>query len=395
MVQNKKGWQRKFIKSIFDSSDENEKNFSRIIMKNPNLINRKNKYLPNYLFKYYSPSSNNIIDLQNQKLWLADPKSFNDPFDSNIGYDKEEFEKRALIKFIDEKGFVDELKKMTGFTLNDKNRIENSYTSENYNYKADQENFFDVKCEVLDSKSEKLQDDATQHINELLKDLDNKIKYIKNINIRVACFSRLDKYDEFYKKIAMWSHYADNHKGFCVEYDLSSLHAINHLQLANYEFYEHKKAYIDERNKFIIKAGLFPIEYTSRRVNIPVTKLNKVKLNSSGDLKYNTNIDELIYKTLVVKSSNWSYEKEWRIIIDGAICEYFDNKIPFPFAKKIYIGCRASDELIDILVSIGEEIGAEVELLKMDGKKFTLESEGLWRYEYKEEKKKFNNPYDF
>ena len=36
-------------------------------------------------------------------------------------------------------------------------------------------------------------------------------------SIHVACFS------ETKESILMWSHYADNHKGFCVEYDFKEL----------------------------------------------------------------------------------------------------------------------------------------------------------------------------
>ena len=119
-----------------------------------------------------------------------------------------------------------------------------------------------------------------------------------------------------------------------------------------------------------------PIEYTAGKINIPVTKLNQIQIDSSGGINYNCNIDELFYKTFVVKSANWNYEKEWRIIFDGQISEYFDNKIPFPYIKTIYLGCKAHKELIDTMISIGEEIRAEVRDLKMDGKELKLQSTG-------------------
>lgn len=390
----KKKWQRKFIKEVFDSSYEKKKNFSKIVLKNPNLVNRKNEYLPKNLFKYFSPTSENILDLQNQRLWLSNPKSFNDPFDSNIGYDREKFEKRTFVKYISELGCVDEEDQSNGFTLKEKKRIQDSYTEDNLNWMTDKESYLNAKYKILESKSDDLTKEVWRFLNEKTKALDKKIRKLKEINIRVACFSGLDRYDEFYKQIAMWSHYADNHKGFCVEYDLSSLRLDSQIELPSYDFYyDNKDEYLDERNILIIKAGLFPIEYTSKRINIPVTKLNKIKLKPSGELEYNTNLEEIIYKTFVVKSSNWSYEKEWRIIIDSQICEYYDNKIPFPFIKTIYIGCKASKELINTLVDISKNIGAEVELLKMDGKKFALDYNGLWQYEHYVKEKRRKDPY--
>ena len=150
---------------------------------------------------------------------------------------------------------------------------------------------------------------------------------------------------------------------------------------------------MSERNVLLIKAGLFPVEYTSNRINIPVTKLNKMNIESTGKARFDRDINELIYKAFIVKSTNWSYEKEWRLIIDGQISNYFENKIPFPYAKTIYLGCKAENELIDNMIIIGIEIGANVEILQMDDKKFVLESSGTNSYKYKKEMMQWNNPF--
>lgn len=394
MRSNKRKWQRGFIKNIFESSDSKKKYFSKIMLDNIKLINEKNEYLPKYLFKYYPPTSENILDIKNQRLWLSHPKSFNDPFDCNIGYDEENYEKKCLIKFIEEIGCVDEKDKLEGFTTDDKNRILRSRLGDYYSTYNGIENYFNAKWKIKGTKSEEFQRKICKILSEKDKQLNYKIEKLKNINIRVACFSELDKYDEFYNQIVMWSHYADNHKGFCIEYDLEFLKKDIHFTLNDDEFYHDKKdEYLMERNEAIIKAGLFPIEYTSKRINIPVTKLSKINIDSSGKINYNSNIDELFYKTFVVKSANWNYEKEWRIIIDGKISKYFDNKIPFPYIKTIYLGCKADKELINTMISIGEELGVEVNILKMNDKKFRLESIGTKYYKYDRETQQWNNPY--
>lgn len=394
MRNKKRKWQRRFIKKIFESSNDKKKYFSKIMLQNISFINEKNEYLPKYLFKYYSPTSENILDIKNQRLWLSHPKSFNDPFDCNIGYDSENYEKNCLVKFIKENGCVDEDKKSEGFTLTDKNRILSSRLGDYYSMYNKKESYSDAKWKILETKSEEFQSKINNLLDSKLQQIDYKIEKLKNLNIRVACFSELKRYDEFPNQIVMWSHYADNHKGFCIEYDLEFLKKDLHFSLNDREFYfDNKNEYLSERNKAIIKAGLFPIEYTSNRVNIPVTKLNQIDIDSSGKIVYNSNIDELFYKTFVVKSVNWNYEKEWRIIIDGQISSYYDNKIPFPYIKTIYLGCKADNELINTMITIGEEIGAEVNILKMDGKKFKLESTGTWSYKYDRDKKQWNNPY--
>jgi len=349
--------------------------------------------MPLYLFKYYSPTSDNILDIKYKKLWLSHPNSFNDPFDCKIGYDREKFEKNTILQFIKTFGCVGEIEKSNGFTVQEKNRILNSYTDEINSWYSKKESYFDAERKILENKTKDFQDEVYKYLESKLKDLDTKIDRLKNINIRVACFSLLDKYDEFSRQIAMWSHYADDHKGFCVEYDLSFLKNDTKLVLDELDFFKNTEEYLEERNKLIIKAGLFPVEYKAGRINIPVTKLNNIKINEFGEISYNTNVDELIYKTYIVKSANWNYEKEWRIIIDEKIGRFYENKIPFPYIKTIYMGCKAKKELIDTMYDISLEIGAEIRLLRMDGKKFILENLSTTGYKFDRDRKKLNNPY--
>jgi hypothetical protein len=396
MRDKKRKWQRRFIKNVFESSLDKKKYFSKIMLNDVNLINDKNKYLPKYLFKYYSPTSENILTIKSQRLWLSHPKSFNDPFDCNIGYDSENYDKSCLIKFIKENGYVKESNSEEGFTLDDENRILRSRLGDYYSMYNSLENYSDAKRKILESKNKEFQKKVWEALYTKQQHIDYKIEKLKNINIRVACFSELERYDEFPNQIVMWSHYADNHKGFCIEFDLEFLKKDIVLSLKDPDFYhESKNEYLSERNVAIIKAGLFPIEYTSNRINIPVTKLNKINIDPSGNITYDSNFDELFYKAFVVKSANWNYEKEWRIIVDGQISDYYDNRIPFPYIKTIYLGCKANKELISTMISIGDEIGAEVVILKMDGKKFKLESTGTWSYKYESDKRQWNNPYYF
>jgi hypothetical protein len=391
--RKKKNWQNGFIKEVFDSSNEKQKSYSKSILQRMDLLDKKNDFLPQYLFKYYSPTSQNILDIKNQRLWMAHPNFFNDPFDCNIGYDRVNFEKRKLIQIMNEFDCVDHSKCDTGFTVEEKDRIIRSKIEDNSYWKSSIESYSDAKRKVLDNKSNDFKKNINRRLDDATQEIDDKVGKLKNIDIRVACFSNFDRYDEFYKQIVMWSHYADNHRGFCVQYDLSFLKPENNLKIPDWSFYEDKDKYLNERNQAIIRAGIFPVEYTAKRINIPFSKLEKIKIESSGNIFYNSNIDELIYKTFLVKSANWNYEKEWRIIVDENICKYYENKIPFPYIKAIYLGCKADNELINTMIDIGKEINAEVIILKMDGQKFILESNSTWSYEYDREKSKSNDPY--
>ncbi|WP_022667036.1 DUF2971 domain-containing protein [Desulfospira joergensenii] len=143
---------------------------------------------------------------------------------------------------------------------------------------------------------------------------------------------------------------------------------------------------------FITVAGLFPVIYTANRVNIPRTKLQKLKLNANNELVHDSEIDALLYKTFIVKSAKWNYEKEWRIIIDGDICKYFENKLPFPYIKRIFLGCKMKAHHIDTLIEIADELNVEVVLMTMDNKKFVLEAQKTDSYRWDKERAKWNNP---
>ena len=191
----------------------------------------------------------------------------------------------------------------------------------------------------------------------------------------------------------MWSHYADNHRGFCIEYDLSELKEKTVLNFEDNHFYSEPENFINERLNTAIKGGLFPVIYSSQRVNFPTTRLLKFKREEVGTQQYQNDIDILLYKTFIIKSTNWSYEKEWRLILDGKIPDHFENKIPFPYIKRIYLGCMMDSQTMATMIEIAKELNVEVFFLTMDNKKFVLEENDIRILEYRKENQRRDNPF--
>ncbi len=248
----------------------------------------------------------------------------------------------------------------------------------------------------MESKSEHFHDHIKYDVLvESWRQVNTKIEKLRNVNIRVACFSALDRYNGFNDIIDMWSHYTDNHKGFCIEYDMSPLKEPICLSLKDDEFGKDQSSiYMNERIKLLILAGLFPVIYTASRVNIPKTKLYKIDLDEIDGLQHNSDVDSILFKTYMVKSARWNYEKEWRIILDGDVCSYYDNRIPFPYIKKIFLGCKVSTQTMDTMIEIADELGAEVGMMVMDNKKFILVEHGIDSYKSdKKWEKRRNNPF--
>ncbi|MFZ1288512.1 MAG: DUF2971 domain-containing protein [Melioribacteraceae bacterium] len=389
--KNKKKWQKKFIDDVLNQNVNT--NFTKSLLNDTNKLKEKSNYIPKSLCKYYCPTSENILDIQKKCLWLSNPYYFNDPFDCKTGYDSIAYEKNIILEFIKENGLIDKTKIKDGFTEVEKNRILNSKIVD-YDYLwTNYENYDSVIYKILNEKNYDFRVKIHSLIRKLKLDIENKMNLLRKSEIRVACFSEFNRLENFKKNLQMWSHYADNHKGFCIEYDLTPLKEFTSFTKSESDYYLNKNEYIDEKLKAAIIAGLFPIIYTSNRVNVPVTKLKKLKIDGNGKLINNIDLNKILLKTFIIKSTNWSYEKEWRIIIDEEIADHFDNKIPFPYIHRIYLGCKMDRHTADMIFEIGKELNFETIQLKMDGKRFLLEEESSYLREWEKEEKKRSNPF--
>lgn len=193
--------------------------------------------LPRALFKYRSLSSINTYKIfVNKKLHFSAPKDFNDPFDCKIN---------ASISNTDV--FAQSFAKC-GSNEDVKLVIENGY---------DINNTID---KVLNSKG-------------------------------ICSFSK--KKDN----ILMWSHYADSHRGICLEFDITE----------DYDFF------------------VFPIiiKYEREYPKIDVSKTR----------------DKVGEKLLTTKYEGWQYEQEVRIYKEA----YGEYEFKPTSLKAIYFGCKVED----------------------------------------------------
>lgn len=145
----------------------------------------------------------------------------------------------------------------------------------------------------------------------------------------IKCFS------ENYCSNLMWAHYADNHKGICVEYDLSLLDWKN-------EIFDHifPVLYVDNR-PFSAEAVL-EICDSQNWLNFDI--FNNAAPSVSSILN-----DALIM--FLFKGTEWKCEKEWRIIYSKyqlyCNCDngIVDDMIAFDCATAIYLGQRIDPEV--------------------------------------------------
>lgn len=133
-----------------------------------------------------------------------------------------------------------------------------------------------------------------------------------------------------YKNCLMWSHYADCHKGFCIEYDFNSW------------FEENQEIWI------------LPIAYSGERVKIPGSAFM-----ASGGRDRESEYE--LFRSLLTKDGVWSYEGEWRIITPSAV-----DTVKMPKITCIYIGVGCDEIDKAFILDIAKEKDIPVKHMVMD-----------------------------
>lgn len=226
---------------------------------------------PAFLYKYYRDQSLNLDSVMSNKMWYSAPHNFNDAFDCDIAIDEQAIFNNLLPAISGGKT----IRKGSPAWIQLKSNLHKQITLLENTF-ADQKSSMGITClsEVPDS-------------------------------------------------LLMWSHYANNHRGFCVSYNLLAL---------------------NQKLQF----SAVPVLYTQDRVCLHSISLDQDKLSKETM--------SLFIKSITSKSTDWSYEKEWRIIQDETACgPKWDDKnkralLDTISPSSIILGCCASDELTSVLM---------------------------------------------
>lgn len=317
---------------------------------NDNLYELKRKKLPMYLYKFYSPTIENISDVQNKLLWLASPETFNDPYDCKLFFNDSAFEQYYTIKsFRNNDIFSEEEINIIYRTLNTQSH---SYF-ESFSYKFGQ---------IVEKSNNKALLDFQK---ELWVNSSNINKYIQNLissKYRIACFSAYIWNTEEYEQL-MWAHYAQSHRGFCVVYDISPLFddSLKDEDLFNiYSLGKTNEYLLPSEQRRIMMNGFFPVHYSSKRIELSKTLCYAIS-KSLCNKKQIRDINNKVFRSIITKTLPWKYEQECRLIVDSKTSHKVNHKMPFPFANKIIIGVKASDELQRILSDTANLLNIKIE----------------------------------
>ncbi len=334
-------WQFELLKGLSSNFDAANKGISSIPLDLS--FDIKRQHLNFSLKKFYRPTINNLSDIANQLLWLADPSTFNDPQDCQLGIDNN-FQVYCLDKFAEQCNI---------FSSKEKSLIWNAKRRNKSIYSQD---IFPIL--QLDNRIKIYED----FYNNLERKVDDYICKLKTTQYRIACFVQ-DFGNPYEYDNLMWAHYAQDFQGFCVEYDVEKI----------FNYFENDSAfdsisktaipngYLDK--DAIIKIyvnGLFPVHYSSKPTIITSSNAYKIGVGKINN-RVHQEVEYNLLRALITKNLIWKYEREWRLIVSDEIVKPIGYKIPFPFAKKIIPGRGASRELKSILRFIENKIGIERE----------------------------------
>lgn len=209
------------------------------------------------LYKYRPFDAYTLQNIANETLWVSLPSSFNDPFDCSLYIDESKISEAV-------KGAL-RIKKCNSDIIDDPNFKVTQYEKELF-----------LKC--------------------------------RNDMNRVFRNAGILSLSQDYKNILMWSHYANNHTGLCIEYERLKSNSLGLLA--------------------------YPVKYCKATPS----------LLPSDITSYGNNFDDL----WLTKSLDWEYEQEWRLLLKrGGINYNCDCKI-----KSIIFGMRMHQENREALQNI-------------------------------------------
>lgn len=248
-------------------------------------------YAPASLYKYYSDSQQNLDTVKSNKMWYSAPCVFNDVFDCDV--------------IIDQNKLFDSI-------------IQACPTIQRMRVGS-------AAWKTMQAQAK----DSAKGLRDMFAQMRSAIG--------IACLSELDD------SLLMWAHYANNHRGMCVEYELLE---------------------INKQLKFTP----VPIIYSEERVRFNSLNLSEIEKDTT----------KIFIESLTSKSPEWNYEKEWRIIREDSACgdKWDAGKkgalLEMIRPSSIILGCMAEFEFKKSIQAYCEENKISLYRMERDTKQYRL-----------------------
>ena len=294
--------------------------------------------VPSKLYRFRSPSEHSFDALVSDQIWGSRIDTFNDPFENVPCYDLDVLNEWLKTEFFcPVENVLDLLKLMQQGHLPE--GIQRWMPSGSADKVVGILKGIDLDNSTVKNNFGLLLLALLNLLPDLIPGLPEEfIKSVLWVKQRrhAACFS------EEFKTTLMWSHYAKSHEGFCVEYDFKKYMKGCEENCGN----------ILGCHNFMLNLTLAPVHYSSSRFDA-TTFLQTIFQQMLG-IKLNMELPPyhpdvlFMTKALLVKSEDWNYEKEWRLISspenESKDEPQKSKQLTCIPPTAVYIGARASSE---------------------------------------------------
>ncbi len=243
-------------------------------------------HLPKRLYKYRTLNKELLDNARNDTIWLCSPARMNDPYESSIHVEFQDFANylMSLEEYWEQRKGIRNIDPLCDADLLQIRQCDKPY--EEYFNILETKYLFPPEYRI------RLGEDLKQSIGAMLE---GQIEFLKS-SVRFCSMS------ERYDSLLMWSHYSDQHKGVCIEYDVKSSDFLSDL--------------------------CFPVIYTDKVFDAT---------------SYHTDVSKTAGMSLIAasyKHKDWGYEREWRIMVPN----YFfacDANLPAIKPSAILLGTES------------------------------------------------------
>ena len=285
-------------------------------------------------YKFYTINQNLYSSIINNELYFSNPRNFNDPFDSYPRIIITEDTERLELFFNYLKSKIITLKTSIISNIKDQEKLQlythsifvynelNLFDEELYTYEIDNVKEKLIELFAFYSKNENFENLVKKNMTFLQEKMyyDYIFLTIDNQNYGISCGS------EKANCPLMWGHYANNHKGICIKYEI-----------------DNKVTVFDKNKQF----DILKVKYSDNPINVFEYSFEE--------------LDNLKFEILTNKYSKWQYENEIRLINRGQGL----FKINIESISEIIFGCKSSPKDRYSILKLFASLGYKVENLKM------------------------------
>lgn len=281
--------------------------------------------IPSKLYRYRGANEYAVNNLKNDEIVCSKPIDFNDPFDSLLYFDIKSIEQCIEDGSRNHDGILNQWKLLNTRVLESKIPLESLDPKTRKIVLLSED---EIKNYFHSAESEQNLQDLKKDCRDVLSSMVTSLQQ----HSYIGCFTEINDCP------LMWGHYADSHKGFCLEYDLSSNPFYHENFNSNVDCHKH----------------VYPVLYSRKRYCAEEFALQQANRIMGGDMP----LSDILFwfKAYTSKAINWEYEKEWRIIvIPQNIEDTTKGRFFLPLKPTaIYYGLRFEEQPEDVRSTIRE-----------------------------------------